>query len=879
MRCSSSGCPRPARSSEPDAIGHPVLDLRRPGRGVIGRARRGFLLLPALAFAAACTGTTVAPTPEPSDRPPIVLPSEPGPGSSNALPTSATNGTGSPAASGAATAGPSGTAPSSPRPVDPASESTVMASLLQAEDLPDELAPEEARIRRDNSITGWTEHGGIRIVTRNWGGRGAISSLFDYRYQFLTADAAAAFLAVARDELSEAGAGLEEVTGDRLGDESVRFAGTITFGGIATANYNYLIRVGNIVAKVFIGGGSDLDQNTADEIAEKTPTRIRTALQGGIPPSPSVSAFPNPNEASILSHIPEELRPSCRSVEELYDTEVDTVRCQPSGGPMVDFTVFGNDLDLAAAFQGDEDAADPVPSQNGQCALGNYSSSYTINGEEAGRILCTTYFSSKTKRTHKVIEWTNEALRILAYSSSPSLSWDEMVDFWRFKAGPTPLSAREDWRGCRRPSRPQPEVPMRRLAALLPVLVLVACGGAGPTIRPAFSLALATASATPRTSAPAARTPTPSVASASASVAPPTAAPTPTPQRTPPPTPSPIVTAPPSATPVPSDSPEPSPSPSEDSTDHTSRALLVATLLAADELPTDLEPGQLEESETVNDPAFAANNGIRVVRIVWEGAGEGEINTLFDYRYQFPDEDDAATFIEDAKPFLSEAASGMVEGSVPEIGELAYLFTGEVEGFEHFNYNVLFRVGNVVSKIWVNVASTQDPDVPLGVALTAASKITRALGLGEFPNVDEAAILESVPDEIRASCHRADAIYRDEIDTVTCDGSTEHPPIDYSLFRTVAVMDGAFGRDLDREDPRPTEDGACADGDYTAAYSIDGEPGGRIMCVLSIDDTGREFKVIEWTNSNRRILSFMSSTTRTWDNLIEFWSDKAGPIN
>jgi hypothetical protein len=220
----------------------------------------------------------------------------------------------------------------------------------------------------------------------------------------------------------------------------------------------------------------------------------------------------------------------------------------------------------------------------------------------------------------------------------------------------------------------------------------------------------------------------------------------------------------------------------------------------------------------------------------------------------------------------------MAEGTDPEIGERSYLYTGEVEGLENFNYNVLFRVGNVVAKLWVNVASTQDPDVPLGVARAAAAKLTNALGLGAFPNADEAAILDVVPVDIRESCHRADPIYRDEVDTITCDGSTAHPPIDYSLFRSAEAMEGAFDRDLGRADPAPTAAGQCNAGNYVAPYSIDGAAAGRIMCIRSTDDTGTEFKVIEWTSTARRVLSFMSSTTRTWDNLIEYWRDKAGPI-
>ena len=30
---------------------------------------------------------------------------------------------------------------------------------------------------------------------------------------------------------------------------------------------------------------------------------------------------------------------------------------------------------------------------------------------------------------------------------------------------------------------------------------------------------------------------------------------------------------------------------------------------------------------------------------------------------------------------------------------------------------------------------------------------------------------------------------------------------------------------------------------------------------------------------NRNILTYMSSATRTWQNLIDYWTDDAGPIN
>jgi hypothetical protein len=331
------------------------------------------------------------------------------------------------------------TGPVAPVVVDPWSEAVVVASLLQSADVPEDLSPEEVRTRSDDDTPGWVEYAGLRVVSRNWGGRGAISSLFDFRYQFPTAAAAQGFLDEAYRSLSEEGAGLQYVEGDRLGDASFRYAGTISFGGIQTNNYNYLVRVENIVAKVFIGGGSELDLTTADAIAARIPDRLRTALKGGIAPSPSASGvFPNDAEAAILRHIPEHLHVGCGSVDQIYPTEIDSVRCRPFNGPTIDYTAFGNTLDMTEAYEGDVDSADPAPTQEGQCALGNYEWTYRVNGEPAGRIMCTSYVSPRTNQVHRAIEWTNEELNILAHASSRTLSWGEMIEFWRGNAGPVP---------------------------------------------------------------------------------------------------------------------------------------------------------------------------------------------------------------------------------------------------------------------------------------------------------------------------------------------------------------------------------------------------------------------------------------------------------
>lgn len=390
---------------------------------MIGRAGRALRLAPALVLVAACG--TASWSPEPSNPIVTMAPTQ----SPLPSPTDAPLGSPSPTPSG----------PVAPIVVDPWSEAAVVATMLQASDVPKDLSPDDVRIVTTDETPGWVEHAGLRVVKRNWGGRGPVSSLFDQRFQFPSAQAAQGFLEDAREALSEEGAGLQYVEGSPLGDSSYRYAGTISFGGIQTNNYNYLVRVQNIVAKVFVGGGAELDLLTADAIAERVPVRMRAALKGGIAASPSASAgFPSESEAALLAHIPENLHRGCGPVEEMYPTESETVRCKPFNGPVIDYTAFSNSLDMTEAYQADVDAADPAPTENGQCALGNYEWTYTVNGEPAGRILCTSYVSARTKQTFRVIEWTNDDLNILAYASSPTLGWGEMVEFWRGSAGPIP---------------------------------------------------------------------------------------------------------------------------------------------------------------------------------------------------------------------------------------------------------------------------------------------------------------------------------------------------------------------------------------------------------------------------------------------------------
>jgi hypothetical protein len=103
----------------------------------------------------------------------------------------------------------------------------------------------------------------------------------DFRYQFPTAEAAAAFLDAEADNLGETEGlfGAEEqdplVT---LGDETrYYFAHSELF--VIQDSFNYLIRVENVVAKVWIGGSPDvIDADEAAGIAQTAAERMVVAF-------------------------------------------------------------------------------------------------------------------------------------------------------------------------------------------------------------------------------------------------------------------------------------------------------------------------------------------------------------------------------------------------------------------------------------------------------------------------------------------------------------------------------------------------------------------------------------------------------------------------
>jgi hypothetical protein len=440
-----------------------------------------------------------------------------------------------------------------------------------------------------------------------------------------------------------------------------------------------------------------------------------------------------------------------------------------------------------------------------------------------------------------------------------------------------------------------------RLTALFAgaILVLAACSGAAslPTSAPTINLGSTRASASPGTAGSAVPSSAPSPSAAPSAAASPTATPAPTP------------------TPAPTATPAPTPTPAPTAAAlRTDPEAAFGALLDAGQLPANSEAGEITVAEEYEFEPYLANDGLRVVSQTWSGE---QFSTVFHFIYQFPTEADAEAFLRDGTDALSETEIGLEEGTTDPLFEAILdevrFYSGELEAFgiTTQNFNYLMRLKNFVVKVFVGGADTEptlaeeiaffaaqnlnsinvplDPNAtpaptvaptPEPTATPAASASAGASGEeGDFPNADEAALLEHIPTDTRGSCARTDLFYREEIDSVSCEPA-ENLFVDYSSFGSVEDVRAAFDRDFERAEPTPTEDGQCDQGNLIVPYTVgdNEDPAGQVMCTVVTVSSGREFKVIEWTNESLGILGYLQSSTLEWDELIEFWSSKAGPI-
>ena len=423
------------------------------------------ILIPVLAIAA-CGGTAVPPTPAltlnlatprasatPAVATAVASASASAPASASAAATASATTAPTPTPSPTPRPTPTPTPAATPSPVALRTDvEAAFGALLKLAQLPTGADAQDPALDEEYTFDPFINNDGIRVVSQTWTGGESFTTLFQFVFQFASVEDAEKFLDEGLPDLSEAATGLEEATADPLFtsilDEVHYFEGELSALGITTQNHNYLFRLKNFVVKVFVAG-TDVSKDVAEEIAFSAAQDLNTINLPRLPnatpvptprPDPSPTAttaggFPSASEQAILDHVGVDTVASCEAADEFYGAEVDSVRCRPQEGLVVDYTLFESLGDLNEAFQADVEVAETPPTEAGDCDQANLLTTYTIEeGAEAGKIMCIVVKSNN--RDYRVIEWTNEGLKILGYVQSATLEWDELIEYWRSKAGP-----------------------------------------------------------------------------------------------------------------------------------------------------------------------------------------------------------------------------------------------------------------------------------------------------------------------------------------------------------------------------------------------------------------------------------------------------------
>ena len=202
-------------------------------------------------------------------------------------------------------------------------------SLIQAEDLAWPAEPTGVSVETDASVIdlpGYIDNGGLRQVQQRWFDSDTFNTVFDFRFQFPDGASASAFLDASEEVLAEVATGAEalEPPVTPLDDTRYyRYEDRIL--GTETVGHNFLMRHGNLVAKVYVSG-QDLPADVASDVAEAAATRMVAAV--GDTPSPSGSFDPALDQ--LLTHVPSGLRASCEPETPSVGTSRSTARSPAS---------------------------------------------------------------------------------------------------------------------------------------------------------------------------------------------------------------------------------------------------------------------------------------------------------------------------------------------------------------------------------------------------------------------------------------------------------------------------------------------------------------------------------------------------------------------
>jgi hypothetical protein len=144
---------------------------------------------------------------------------------------------------------------------------------------------------------------------------------------------------------------------------------------------------------------------------------------------PVPEAFPDEQEAVLLSHIPGAIRPLCVRAESGPLSADAMVRCD-TGVITVQYNMFASTGVMETYYAR---RVNDSSISAGDCSADSFAEGpYYIQGEVAGRVLC--YL--KEEQRESWIEWTNVGLRIYAYALRRDLDDTALYDWWAAEAGP-----------------------------------------------------------------------------------------------------------------------------------------------------------------------------------------------------------------------------------------------------------------------------------------------------------------------------------------------------------------------------------------------------------------------------------------------------------
>ena len=320
-------------------------------------------------------------------------------------------------------------------PVDTTAESVVVAAMLVPTDVARSAETNGIDVWLPDDLPAFTEHAGLREAGQTISADEGAVLVYDFRYQFPDAASAEAFLDAAEVDLGEVAMGSERQTLPRsqrpLPDTRLyRWEDTLFDTGLVA--FNYLMRLDNLVAKVYVSLGEETvsPEKLAATIARAAAGRMQAALAGETPsappilrstPSPSASPSPTPVASpaadaitDLLSHVPAAMRDTCAAdtvASELSALgELARVTCTVPDVASVTFLAFGSAEAMEAAYEASRAYAllfgslSPDPS----CAEGGYDGSWTLGDVEAGRIICHELGGDA------LVVWSYPELRILS---------------------------------------------------------------------------------------------------------------------------------------------------------------------------------------------------------------------------------------------------------------------------------------------------------------------------------------------------------------------------------------------------------------------------------------------------------------------------------